>query len=1729
MSAYTVYKELFPPQTVEHVETGYFTSSDTINLIVAKASLLQIYEFVEYTTSTSTEKPGVYGSAALGNAVKEEEDMDMDRDLSTDRLNEEEDKSLIFPKLKPSTLEEKTLGRLELVAQYKLNGTIATMGVVRTHSPRGKDGCDSLLLGFQDAKMSLLEWSPSTNSIVTVSIHYYERDDYKKEFLTNPYPPNIHIDPQQRCAVLNFFDNKLAVLPFRQQEGDDRIENGADEEEAQKWPYLPSFIIDLKAIDSRIQNIIDMVFLADYYEPTLAILFQTEQTWTGRLANVKDTVSVVVISLDLTAKIYPIIYSIDKLPYDCIKLVALPKPVTGVLVIAANSLLHVSQGSPGLGVAVNGYTQKLTQFPGMIYDPQLTRLGLALDGAQALAFDGGKCVLFLQDGHYVTVQMKMDGNKVVGMHIQEQHEQQPLLVSVPSCVATVKSNEYIFLGSRVGDSLLLKYNSQQASDQLSSSQFEICDHLLNTGPIVDMAIGDVENIDKIKENEEEGEDDTIEEKRQKADIRSNSTKDDIDADKENVNSKNDKKKNQKKRTSTVADLELVTCSGRGKDGALCVFQRHIHPEISFSFKQADSQAIWSIKCKKQMNSTINDTATTVSTSNNTGLVNDDNSNIYDKLLFISKIKNTLVLSAGDELQELVGTGFYTRGPTIAVDTIFNMTRIVQVYATGVMVLTPEGKRLKTIPVRGPKIVDASIQDPYILLKLDNHKILILKGEDSMNATTGTSSSNDASGSGSINNNDIASMSIPSHINKMGSSILLASIFADSTGVFSSVSERSAAEKKAKAVKLAASKQQQQQSKKRKAADEETKGQLAKKLHTGAPTEFDEVDMDLYGEDMDNEIKVSNNSHKPLQATLNLIDGADIDDDDELLYGGQKTDDGKKKETVQDAMVDSLHGQQQNSMKLESSVSTPALKEESDEMIDEANVSLHQGSSDIMQITRVTYWCLLYTTDGVLHIYSLPDFKECFVCAQLDNTPELITDSYHTANNANSNSNNNFADKRNNTAPSILSLESSNTNQIQEILMTHIGRERKYPHLVVRTESNDIIIYKAFNFIPSTSPQGEQQQQHQQQHRLALRFSRVHHEYVSRKAKKSKGDSQKEKNKKIIIDEFEIPDVDLEEQEEDTLVDDSTTSKSTAASTTKKLLFPFKDVAGFTGVFVAGTQPAWLINSCKSFVRVHPMKRHHQQQTEEVIGFTQFHNVNCKHGFITLDAKATIRLSRLRTADNKNGNDNVEKNNSSQMVYDLDWVMQKFPLGKSVHKIVYHPVMKVYAVLVSSPQPVCVTTTEEGGGGQEGVEVANTPTAATNDSSSQQYQQPPPQNNQNEREKLGEFLPQVERYSMIMISPVTWEIVDTVEFEEFEQCISLDCALLESKQTSSGRKNFIVVGTGYLKGEDTTMRGSIHIYDIIEVVPEPNNPQTNHKFKHLYTEDVKGAVTAMCNVSGHLAACIGSKVIVYSLEDDESLVGVAFIDVQIYVTSMSSIKNFILIGDVQKSIWFLGFQIEPAKLTLLGKDYQSFEVCCVDYIIDDKSLYLVVGDDNENVDLYQYAPFNLQSFGGQKLMRRGDFHVGSQVQTMVRLPQIEYIDDDEDGDKDNNKGGGDTCSSVTPQYSRRHFCICGSLSGSLSVITPITEKTFKRLSTMYGQLVNNVQHVAGLNPRAYRLIKGPKQRMSSNRTKAVLDGDLIFTFAGLSMDNQKELTKQIGTTVPRIMEDLVDIESSIDHF
>lgn len=46
-------------------------------------------------------------------------------------------------------------------------------------------------------------------------------------------------------------------------------------------------------------------------------------------------------------------------------------------------------------------------------------------------------------------------------------------------------------------------------------------------------------------------------------------------------------------------------------------------------------------------------------------------------------------------------------------------------------------------------------------------------------------------------------------------------------------------------------------------------------------------------------------------------------------------------------------------------------------------------------------------------------------------------------------------------------------------------------------------------------------------------------------------------------------------------------------------------------------------------------------------------------------------------------------------------------------------------------------------------------------------------------------------------------------------------------------------------------------------------------------------------------------------------------------------------------------------------------------------------------------------------------------------------------------------------------LAGFTDGSLSTLTPVDEAVFKRLQLLQGQLTRNVQHTAGLNPKAHR--------------------------------------------------------------
>lgn len=99
----------------------------------------------------------------------------------------------------------------------------------------------------------------------------------------------------------------------------------------------------------------------------------------------------------------------------------------------------------------------------------------------------------------------------------------------------------------------------------------------------------------------------------------------------------------------------------------------------------------------------------------------------------------------------------------------------------------------------------------------------------------------------------------------------------------------------------------------------------------------------------------------------------------------------------------------------------------------------------------------------------------------------------------------------------------------------------------------------------------------------------------------------------------------------------------------------------------------------------------------------------------------------------------------------------------------------------------------------------------------------------------------------------------------------------------------------------------------------------------------------------------------------------------------------------------------------------------------------------------------------------------------------------------------------------------TLDGGLGYCLPLPEKTYRRLFMLQNVLVLHIEHLCGLNPKQYRTVKTAR-RLPTNPARAILDGDLIWMFLGLPINEKQEVAKKIGTKMEEILADLMEIDN-----
>lgn len=372
-------------------------------------------------------------------------------------------------------------------------------------------------------------------------------------------------------------------------------------------------------------------------------------------------------------------------------------------------------------------------------------------------------------------------------------------------------------------------------------------------------------------------------------------------------------------------------------------------------------------------------------------------------------------------------------------------------------------------------------------------------------------------------------------------------------------------------------------------------------------------------------------------------------------------------------------------------------------------------------------------------------------------------------------------------------------------------------------------------------------------------------------------------------------------------------------------------------------------------------------------------------------------------------------------------------------------------------------------------------------------------------------PKTSQYHVHIYDPSANAVIYTYSLPPYELVTSMSIAPLETSETTHKQALLIALGTISQRAENYAAKGVVYVLSIIPVVPEPDRPETGKKLHVLSREEVKGGVTAVMGIAGLVGCAQGQKIMFRGLREDGSNLPVAFLDAQTYILSLKTLGStrLWLAADAWKGVWLGGFGEEPYKISLFGKTRSQMPIIAADFLPFESSLFIVVVTADLDMHILQYDPEHPKSLAGQRLLHRSTFHLGHMVTSMTLLPSTlapfsaqplpESDDDMETGETPHDAGAGPSL----------HHILLTHASGAVSLLTPLDETTYRRLSALQTSLSSILEHAAGLNPRAYRSVESESSGGEMGGARGVVDGDLICRVGELGVGKRMEVLGRVG--------------------
>ncbi|KAJ3570404.1 hypothetical protein NPX13_g5741 [Xylaria arbuscula] len=566
-------------------------------------------------------------------------------------------------------------------------------------------------------------------------------------------------DPGSRCAAFKFGLRNLAIIQFKSVEEDVDMQDWDEEldgprpvkepsttaesgtSNSQESSFAKSFVLRLPNLDPSLIHPVHIAFLHEYREPTFGILSSTAAP--SSVLKRKDQLSYKVFTLDLEQKASTTILSVNGLPQDLSRVLALPAPVGGALLIGANELVHIDQSGKPHGVGVNTFAKQATSFS--LVDQ--SDLELKLEGCQIdiISAENGEILMVLNDGRLALVTFRLDGRTVSGLSVQMvgQESGGNIVLTRTSTLSKLGRNA-LFLGSKDSDSLVIGWTRKQSQSEKRRRRLHDAS--------LDLEMDD-EDLEDMEDDDDLYGEESAPTKQAPGSVdghggRSGELVFRIHDSLISIAPIHDftfgalsgsKSEEQSNQEGVTSELSLVCATGRGHGGSIAIINRAIQPRVIGRFEFPEARGFWTVAAQKPMPKSLQSDRGT-----NTLGANYDASAQYDKFMIVSKVDldgyetSDIYALTGAGFAALTGTEFDpAAGFTIEAGTMGQHMRIIQVLKTAVHCYDGDFGLNQILPMLDeesgaePRIEYASIADPYILLVRDDASVLIAKMDNAL--------------------------------------------------------------------------------------------------------------------------------------------------------------------------------------------------------------------------------------------------------------------------------------------------------------------------------------------------------------------------------------------------------------------------------------------------------------------------------------------------------------------------------------------------------------------------------------------------------------------------------------------------------------------------------------------------------------------------------------------------------------------------------------------------------------------------------------------------------------------------------------------------------------------------------------------------------------------------------------------------------------------------------------